>query len=179
MSCMLAWPVALPVCTGQQRCSPPPLQVFDTQLLIARFDLDDYVWASITLYLDGAPHVVWESRSNAVQQWCLLNKGFFAPLGVLTRPLPACPSRCRAHLDSDQPLPVSTSPYSRWLPSLNCSFTLPQVLALLCPTDCASPPDPADTSCDCWGSSSVATRRCSSRPQPSSAHVPCCPDIAL
>ena len=59
----------LPVCTGQDRCLPPSLQVFDTQLLIARFDLDDYVWASITLYLDGAPPVVWESGSNAVQQW--------------------------------------------------------------------------------------------------------------
>jgi FtsH-binding integral membrane protein len=26
--------------------------VFDTQLLITRFDLDDYVWAAITIYLD-------------------------------------------------------------------------------------------------------------------------------
>lgn len=27
--------------------------VFDTQLLITRFDLDDYVWAAITIYLGG------------------------------------------------------------------------------------------------------------------------------
>lgn len=26
--------------------------VFDTHLLIARFDLDDYIWASVQLYLD-------------------------------------------------------------------------------------------------------------------------------
>ncbi|EFN57628.1 hypothetical protein CHLNCDRAFT_59619 [Chlorella variabilis] len=26
--------------------------VFDTQLLISRFDLDDYIWAAITIYLD-------------------------------------------------------------------------------------------------------------------------------
>lgn len=37
---------------------PPPPQrrsaylVFDTQLLITRFDLDDYIWAAVTVYLD-------------------------------------------------------------------------------------------------------------------------------
>lgn len=40
----------------------PVCQVFDTQLLIARFDLDDYIWAAINIYLDGAP-VEWGACS--------------------------------------------------------------------------------------------------------------------
>lgn len=49
--------------------------MFDTQLLISRFDLDDYIWAAINIYLGalgegGKEREGWPARGGAAPAVC-------------------------------------------------------------------------------------------------------------